>query len=263
MNRRLVTCALLLAAGTLARGQTLPVQHLHQPWGKCSGELVVHEDGIRYLSSKEKHSRNWSWSDVQGFDRHSRDRFRLTTYEDRLLGLGSDRVYDFRIVSEGASLEDPLFELVSRNLARPAVDRVEPSDPGGTRIPVKHLHAMGGCQGVLWISEGRVVFASESPRHNRTWDRDESYDVAYRTPSFFETLNYLYVGDGEFRHIDIPADARFLGVMNGQMLVQLKTDWQVGETTYPQAALMSIDFGRFMNGDRDFEVLVVVRLRGA
>ena len=111
------------------------------------------------------------------------------------------------------------------------------------------------------IEEATELFAGEqadvAAGVYRTWDRDESYDVAYRTPSFFETLNYLYMGEGEFRHIDIPADARFLGVMKGQMLVQLKTDWQIEEATYPQAALLAIDFERFMAGDRDFEVLLV------
>lgn len=111
------------------------------------------------------------------------------------------------------------------------------------------------------IEEAMEVFAGEktdvAAGVYRTWDRDRSFDVAYRTPTFFETLRYLYTGDGEFLRIDIPDDADFLGVMNGQMLVQLKTDWQVGETTYPQAALMSIDFSRFMAGDRDFEVLIV------
>ena len=111
------------------------------------------------------------------------------------------------------------------------------------------------------IEEATEVFAGEqsdvAAGVYRTWDRDESYDIAARVPSFFETLNYLYMGDGKFEHIDIPKDADFLGVMNGQMLVQLKTDWQVGETTYPQAALMSIDFARFMDGGRDFDVLVV------
>jgi prolyl oligopeptidase len=111
------------------------------------------------------------------------------------------------------------------------------------------------------IEEATEIFAGEqadvAAGVYRTWDRDDSYDVAYRLPSFFETLNYLYTGDGEFHHIDIPNDADFLGVMSGQMLVQLKTDWQIGETTYPQAALMSIDFGRFMDGDRDFEILIV------
>ena len=111
------------------------------------------------------------------------------------------------------------------------------------------------------IEEATQVFAGEqadvSAGVYRTWDRDDSYDVAYRTPSFFERLNYLYMGDGKFEHIDIPTDARFLGVTNGQMLVQLKSDWEVGGARYPQAALMAIDFARFMDGDRKFEVLIV------
>jgi prolyl oligopeptidase len=111
------------------------------------------------------------------------------------------------------------------------------------------------------IEEATEIFAGEqtdvAAGVYRSWDRDTAYDVAYRTPSFFETINYLYTGDGNFQHIDIPNDARFLGVMNGQMLVQLKTDWEIGEQTYPQGALMSIEFERFMGGDRDFEVLIV------
>jgi prolyl oligopeptidase len=111
------------------------------------------------------------------------------------------------------------------------------------------------------LEEASEIFAGEkadvSAGIYRGWDRDATYDIAYRTPSFFETLNYLYTGDGEFAHIEIPNDARFLGVMNGQMLVQLKSDWAVGGHSYPQGALMSIGIERFMSGDRDFEVLVV------
>lgn len=111
------------------------------------------------------------------------------------------------------------------------------------------------------IEEAQEIFAGEQADVEaaiyRSWDHDTAYDVAYRIPSFFESINYLYTGDGEFQHIDIPNDARFLGVMNGQMLVQLKTDWEIEDRTYPQGALMSIAFDRFMSGDRDFEVLIV------
>jgi prolyl oligopeptidase len=111
------------------------------------------------------------------------------------------------------------------------------------------------------LEEATEVFAGEQTDVGagvyRGWDRDTAYDVAYRTPSFFERINYLYTGDGQFAHIDIPDDARFLGVTSGQMLVQLKSDWEVGGRSYPQGALMSIGFERFMSGDREFDVLVV------
>ena len=111
------------------------------------------------------------------------------------------------------------------------------------------------------IEEAKEIFAGEhadvAAGVDRNWDRDTAYDVAYRVPSFFETRNYLYTGDGEFKHIGIPDDARFIGVTNDQMLVQLKTDWEIEDQAYPQGALMSIAFDRFMDGDRDFEVLIV------
>jgi len=111
------------------------------------------------------------------------------------------------------------------------------------------------------IEEATEIFAGEqtdvAAGVYRSWDRDTTYDVAYRFPSFFETISYLYTGDGEFQHIEIPDDARFIGVMNGQLLVQLKSDWQIDDKTFPQGALMSIDFDRFMNGGRDFDTLIV------
>jgi len=111
------------------------------------------------------------------------------------------------------------------------------------------------------IAEAVEIFAGEkqdvAAGVSRIWDRDKAYDIAQRVPTFFETSNYLYRGDGRFEHIDIPTDAIFVGVMKGQMLVQLKTDWQIDDRSYPQGALMSIDLERFLAGDRDFDVIIV------
>jgi len=111
------------------------------------------------------------------------------------------------------------------------------------------------------IEEAVEVFAGEkqdvAAGISRIWDRDKAYDIAHRVPTFFESINYLYRGDGHFEHIDIPTDAIFVGVMKGQMLVQLKTDWQIDDRRYPQGALMSIDLERFLAGDRDFDVIIV------
>jgi prolyl oligopeptidase len=54
------------------------------------------------------------------------------------------------------------------------------------------------------IEEATQVFAGEqadvSAGVYRTWDRDDSYDVAYRTPSFFERLPYAEL----FREAELP-----------------------------------------------------------
>ena len=109
------------------------------------------------------------------------------------------------------------------------------------------------------ITEAREVFAGEQADVSagvfRSWDKDTAYDIAYRAPSFFRSNIYLFTGEDDLTPIEIPEDAEFHGVMNGQMIVQLKTDWKPSNTEYRQGAVISIDFDAFMDGKRDFEVL--------
>ncbi|MDJ0917184.1 MAG: prolyl oligopeptidase family serine peptidase [Woeseiaceae bacterium] len=108
------------------------------------------------------------------------------------------------------------------------------------------------------IEEAEEVFAGEqtdvAAGIYRTWDLDDAYDIAYRSLTTFTSTRFLYV-DGELSKIDIPDDASLYGVFRGQMLVDLKSDWTPGDTTYEQGTLVSIDFADFMRGERDFDVL--------
>ncbi|MEM9304246.1 MAG: prolyl oligopeptidase family serine peptidase [Pseudomonadota bacterium] len=89
----------------------------------------------------------------------------------------------------------------------------------------------------------------------RMWDGDNSYDMVRQAPSFFTSRFYL-LRDGKQILIDVPEDARPQGMLHGQLLVELKSSWEVGGKTYGQGALLSIDFESFLEGDRDFQVLV-------
>lgn len=117
------------------------------------------------------------------------------------------------------------------------------------------------------IEEAKEVFAGEQADVAvgvyRGWDGDVSYDVVHRTPTFFTAIRYLYAADGQHRKIDIPDDASFHGLMNGQMIVELKSDWQPADTNFVQGTLMSIDFDTFMDGDRDFRIIYVPTERSA
>lgn len=111
------------------------------------------------------------------------------------------------------------------------------------------------------LEEAKEVFAGEiadvSAAVYRTWDGDESYDVAQRAPSFFAAVRYLYAEDGNHRKIEIPDDARFYGVFKGQMLLELKSAWTPADIEYAQGTLMSIDFDAFMGGAREFSIVYV------
>lgn len=117
------------------------------------------------------------------------------------------------------------------------------------------------------LVEAKEIFAGEKEdvavMVYRGWDGDDYYDVVYRVPTFFTAARYIYAADGNHREIDIPADSSFHGLMNGQMILELKSDWQPADIEHPQGSLLSIDFESFMAGDRTFHVIHVPTDRSA
>ncbi len=88
----------------------------------------------------------------------------------------------------------------------------------------------------------------------RFWDGDDYYDMIIRVPDFFSRHYYRYV-DGEVRRIDIPSDANLVGMLNGQLLVDLKSDWTVGDQTFSQGALVAGPFESFEAGEPELTVV--------
>ena len=86
----------------------------------------------------------------------------------------------------------------------------------------------------------------------RTPERD--YVIVHRGLTFFTSRTHV-LEDGEFERIDIPEDAEFHGFLKGQLLVELKSAWDVCGGKYAQGALLSIDYERFRAGARDFTVV--------
>jgi prolyl oligopeptidase len=60
--------------------------------------------------------------------------------------------------------------------------------------------------------------------------------------------------DGGRRRLDVPTDAS-VGVFADRMMIELRTDWVVGDARYAAGALLAIGFDAFMAGRRDFTTL--------
>jgi prolyl oligopeptidase len=88
----------------------------------------------------------------------------------------------------------------------------------------------------------------------RFWDGDTPYDMVLRLPTFF-TREYHLLVDGEARRIDVPADAQISGIVDGQLLVELKSDWQRAGRTWHQGALIATSIDAMMAGEAEFELL--------
>jgi prolyl oligopeptidase len=102
------------------------------------------------------------------------------------------------------------------------------------------------------IFEGSVDDVSVSAFSMHT--PEGRYDIVSKTPEFFRGTSYLILGDRLVK-IGIPEDASLQVIFKDQMLVALRSDWTIGDTTYPQDALLAIDVDTFLQGSRNFDVL--------
>ncbi len=75
---------------------------------------------------------------------------------------------------------------------------------------------------------------------------------AHRTTFFEGTFHVLH--DGAFVRLDLPLDAD-PGLVGDHMTLYLRSDWEAGGRTYPQGALLAIDFEAFLAGSRDFQTV--------
>ena len=109
------------------------------------------------------------------------------------------------------------------------------------------------------LAEAPEIFAGEKTDVAvsvvRVRDGDRHYDIASRGKTFFTSERYLY-RDGALIEIGIPEDAELHAILEGQMIVELKSAWSPAGREYPQGALLAADFAAFMDGERDFEVLI-------
>jgi prolyl oligopeptidase len=102
------------------------------------------------------------------------------------------------------------------------------------------------------VFEGSVDDVAVGAYSNHT--PEGSYDIVYKTPEFFRGSSYLVLGERLVK-LDLPEDADLQGFFKDHMLISLRSDWNVGDTTYPQDALLAIDVDAFLKGCRSFDIL--------
>jgi prolyl oligopeptidase len=81
------------------------------------------------------------------------------------------------------------------------------------------------------------------------------YPYILRADTFFTSKKFL-LQDGSPVALDLPDDADISGVFRRQLLVTLKSDWTVGDKTYAQGSLVSIDSDSLVGGGHDFYTVV-------
>jgi prolyl oligopeptidase len=80
------------------------------------------------------------------------------------------------------------------------------------------------------------------------------YDMVTLVPQFFRSTNYLMLGRRLLK-LDLPSDVQMRGFFKDRMLITLRSDWVIGDTTYAQDSLLAIGVDDFLLGKREFDVL--------
>lgn len=88
----------------------------------------------------------------------------------------------------------------------------------------------------------------------REWDGEAWYDIILRYPDFF-SRDYYLLDDGVPTRLNLPRDAEIAGLLDGQLLVQLKSDWQVGTRTFLQGALVAGPLPGFLTDEPELELV--------
>ncbi|MEE4637701.1 MAG: prolyl oligopeptidase family serine peptidase [Wenzhouxiangella sp.] len=89
---------------------------------------------------------------------------------------------------------------------------------------------------------------------SRVWDGETPWDLIVVLPTFF-TREYHILRDGQTTRIDVPDDANLAGIIDGQLLIELKSDWSVGGAEFAQGALLAADMESVLAGEPDFALL--------
>jgi prolyl oligopeptidase len=100
------------------------------------------------------------------------------------------------------------------------------------------------------VYEGKPDDISVSAYHDDTEGFER--DFVGRALDFYRSELYLRCGD-RLRRVEVPEDA-IVGVFRRWLLIELRSEWTVGET-YPAGSLLVADFDEFMARGRDLRVL--------
>ena len=190
---------LLLAAASCLAQTELEAVRKKALWSDQHGTLRIDDAGVSFAPDGEsKQARSWTYQDIQHFDRLTLTEFVLLTYEDVSWQLGRDRSY--RFVLSAGEISDELYQYIAERIDKPTTNRVvRAPDAVEQEIPAKNLTLLGGSEGTLYLSKGRIVYLTEASERSREWLLGRGLDSVWSSDPYRLEV-HAYEGDpGSFR----------------------------------------------------------------
>lgn len=103
------------------------------------------------------------------------------------------------------------------------------------------------------VFEGNITDVSVTGYTINTPER--KYNLVSQGVTFFTSNNFVIENDKLIK-LPIPEDAELVNIFKNQLLISLKSDWEIEGNNYTQGSLVSIDYNKFLNGDRKFSIVL-------
>ena len=108
------------------------------------------------------------------------------------------------------------------------------------------------------VDEAELVFegARSDVSVGGSADRTPGFERTFvsRSTDFWNSERYELRGS-ELIRIDVPSDVSSLSIHREWLLIEPRTDWTVGATTYPAGSLLATNYDEFLSGGRELSVI--------
>lgn len=86
-------------------------------------------------------------------------------------------------------------------------------------------------------------------------DGTKAYQMVSQSLTTFSSKNWVWINNKTIE-LDIPEDASPNGILNNQLIIQLKSDWKVDSKTYKTGTLLSLNFTELLKDKKEIQVII-------
>lgn len=110
------------------------------------------------------------------------------------------------------------------------------------------------------LKDAQLIFEGESDDAFMSYgfierDGNQEYTMIRRSLTTF-TGQYMVYKNNSLTTLDIPEDARLYGILSDQIVIQLKSDWEVNDESFKTGTLISLDFSELLKGTKQIKTIV-------
>ncbi len=103
------------------------------------------------------------------------------------------------------------------------------------------------------IYEGKET--SVSAGGYRMFSKEGNIDFVVESPTFFTSTYYVFK-DGKLIKLEIPPDAEIESFFKGNLLIRLKSDWNIDKKIFKQGSVIVGKFEDILSGKKNFNILI-------